>query len=162
MKDILDKITSYNLFNYLLPGVLFVAILDEFTIYSLTQENLVIGAFVYYFVGLVISRFGSLIIEPFLKSLSFLKFADYTDFVSASKADPKVEDFSEVNNMYRTFVAMLTLLLLLKGFESITVKIPVLNNHISLILVILLLAMFLFSYRKQTGYISKRIKASKS
>src|SRR3989344_7954495 len=103
MKDILDKITSYNLFNYLLPGVLFVAILDKFTSYSLTQENLLIGAFVYYFIGLVISRFGSLIVEPFLKSVSFLKFADYVDFVSASKIDSKIEDFSEVNNMYRTF-----------------------------------------------------------
>lgn len=162
MKDILDKITSYNLFNYLLPGVLFVAILDKFTIYSLTQENLVIGAFVYYFVGLVISRFGSLIIEPFLKFIYFLKFTDYADFVSASKIDPKVEDFSEVNNMYRTFTAMFVLLLLLKGYEFLAVKISILSEHTALILVVTLLTMFLFSYRKQTGYITKRIKASKS
>src|SRR3989344_7226229 len=85
MKDILDKITSYNLFNYLLPGVLFVAILDRFTLYSLVQENLVIGAFVYYFVGLVISRFGSLVVEPILRWTSFLKFVSYSDFISASK-----------------------------------------------------------------------------
>jgi len=161
MKDILDKITSYNLFNYLLPGVLFVAILDKFTIYSLTQENLVVGAFVYYFVGLVISRFGSLIIEPFLKSISFLKFADYADFVSASKIDSKVENFSEVNNMYRTFTAMFVLLLLLKGYELLAVKISILGEHTPLILVAVLLTMFLFSYRKQTSYITKRIKASK-
>lgn len=162
MKEILDKITSYNLFNYLLPGVIFVAILDKFTIYSLTQENLVIGAFVYYFIGLVISRFGSLIIEPFLKLVSFLKFADYADFVSASKNDPNVEAFSEVNNMYRTFTAMLVLLLLLRGYEFLAIKIPILSAHAQLNLVAALLVMFLFSYRKQTGYITKRIKASKS
>lgn len=162
MKDILDKITSYNLFNYLLPGVIFVVILDKFTIYSLTQENLVVGAFIYYFVGLVISRFGSLIIEPFLKLVYFLKFADYTDFVSASKVDPKIEAFSEVNNMYRTFTAMLILLLLFKGYECLAVKIPMLSQYTAPILVITLLIMFLFSYRKQTGYITKRIKASKS
>ena len=162
MKDILDKITSYNLFNYLLPGVLFVAILDKFTIYSLTQENLVIGAFVYYFVGLVISRLGSLIIEPFLKLVSFIKFVDYADFVSASKIDSKVEGFSEVNNMYRTFTTMFALLLFLKSYELFAVKIPILSEHTPLILVVALLVMFLFSYRKQTGYITKRIKASKS
>lgn len=162
MKEVLDKITSYNLFNYLLPGVLFVAILDKFTIYSLTQENLILGVFVYYFIGLVISRFGSLIIEPFLKLVSFLKFADYADFVSASKIDSKVEDFSEVNNMYRTFTAIFVLLLLLKGYELLAVKIPILNEHTPLILVIVLLVMFLFSYRKQTGYITMRIKANKS
>ena len=26
MKDLLDKLSSYNIFNYLLPGVVFVAI----------------------------------------------------------------------------------------------------------------------------------------
>lgn len=162
MKEILDKITSYNLFNYLLPGVIFVVILDKFTIYSLTQENLVIGAFVYYFIGLVISRFGSLIIEPFLKLVSFLKFSDYADFVSASKTDPKVEAFSEVNNMYRTFTTMFVLLLLLKGYESLSIKIPILSEYTPLILVVGLFIMFLFSYKKQTGYITKRVKASKS
>ena len=84
MKDILEKISSYNLFNYLLPGVLFVVILEKFTTYSFVQENLIVGAFVYYFAGLVISRFGSLIVEPLLRKISFLKFADYEDFVSAS------------------------------------------------------------------------------
>lgn len=162
MKEILDKITSYNLFNYLLPGVIFVAILDKFTIYSLVQENLVIGAFVYYFIGLVISRFGSLIIEPFLKLVSFLKFSDYADFVFASKNDPKIESFSEVNNMYRTFTTMFVSLLLLKGYELLSIKIPILSEYTSLILVAGLFIMFLFSYRKQTGYITKRIKASKS
>ena len=162
MKEILDKITSYNLFNYLLPGVLFVVILEVLTSFSLIQENLVVGAFVYYFIGLVISRFGSLVIEPFLKLVSFLKFADYADFVSASKTDPKVEAFSEVNNMYRTFTAMFVLLLLLKGYELLTIKVEIFNNYTMFILVVILLVMFLFSYRKQTLYIRKRIQASKS
>ena len=162
MKDILDKITSYNLFNYLLPGVLFVIIFEQFTSYSLVQENLVMGAFMYYFVGLVISRVGSLIIEPVLKGISFLKFSEYSDFVSASKSDSVIGALSEANNMYRTFIAMLVLLLLLKAYEPLALKFPILNEQSSLILVILLLVMFLFSYRKQTGYITKRIKASKS
>jgi len=161
MKEILDKITSYNLFNYLLPGVLFVAILDKLTVYSFVQENVAIGAFVYYFIGLVISRFGSLVVEPILKKVSFLKFASYADFVSASKKDASIEAFSEVNNMYRTFVAMFALLILLKFCELLTVRFPILSEWSSSILVVMLLVMFLSSYRKQTQYITKRIGVAK-
>src|SRR5690349_3259436 len=114
MKELLDKISSYNVFNYLFPGILFAVILDKFTQYSLIQDDLLRGAFVYYFVGLVISRVGSLVIEPFLKKISFLKFADYGAFVQAEKTDPKIETLSEVNNMYRTLVAMLVSLVTIK------------------------------------------------
>lgn len=158
MSELFKKISSYNLFNYLLPGILFVVILDYFTPYSFIQENLAIGAFVYYFIGLVISRFGSLVIEPILKKISFLKFADYKDFVIASKKDSKIEIFSEVNNMYRTFSSMFILLLLFKLYELIESRLSALGDWNSLILLVLLLVMFLYSYRKQTKYIKNRIK----
>lgn len=160
MKDLLKKLSSYNLFNYLFPGVVFVVILKAATSYSLLQENLIIGFFVYYFIGLVISRFGSLAIEPLLRKLSFLKFAEYKEFVSASKKDEKIELFSEVNNMYRTLCSMFILLILLKFYEWIESQIPILKNWSNCILVVLLLFMFLLSYRKQTQYITKRIKAN--
>lgn len=160
MKEILDKISSYNIFNYLLPGILFVVIAKEFTPYSFIQKNLIIGAFVYYFIGLVISRFGSLIIEPVLKKISFLKFADYKAFVAASKMDSKIGILLEVSNMYRTLSSMLLLLLLLKLYEFTESIFPISNNYKSYILIVLLLIMFLFSYRKQTGYITKRIKSN--
>jgi len=161
MKEILDKISSYNLFNYLLPGILFVIIVKAFTSYSFIQENLIIGGFVYYFIGLVISRFGSLIIEPALKRISFLKFASYNDFVSASKKDAKIETFSQENNMYRTFSSMFSLVLLLKFYESIEAKYLILEERNLYILIILLLIIFLYSYKKQTDYITKRINSNK-
>ena len=160
MKDLLERLSSYNLFNYLFPGIVFAIILKGITSYSLLQENLTIGVFVYYFIGLVISRFGSLVIEPFLRKLSFLKFADYKEFVSASKKDKKVELLSEVNNMYRTLCSMFSLLILLKFYEWIEIQFPILKNWNSCILIVLLLFMFLFSYRKQTQYIVERIKAN--
>ena len=160
MKELLDKISSYNLFNYLFPGILFAVISEEFTAYSFLQDNLIIGAFVYYFIGLVISRFGSLFIEPLLRKLSFLKFANYKDFVSASKKDAKIELLSEINNMYRTLSSMFVLLLLLKLYELIESNAPILKDWSTYILLALLFAMFLFSYRKQTNYITKRIKSN--
>ncbi|NTW33389.1 MAG: hypothetical protein HGB12_12330, partial [Bacteroidetes bacterium] len=110
MKELLDKISSYNLFNYLLPGILFVYFSKQFTDYNFIQDNDFIGAFLYYFIGMVISRFGSLFIDPTLKKISFLKFSDYKSFVSASKKDDKIELFSEVNNTYRTITAMFVIL----------------------------------------------------
>lgn len=160
MKEIIDKISSYNLFNYLLPGVLFVTVLDKFTNYSFIQENLVIGIFVYYFIGLVISRVGSLVIEPVLRKVSFLKFANYSDFVSASKKDSKIEVFLKTNNMYRTFSSMLILLLLLKLYEFVELAFPILARYNLYILLVFLLIIFLYSYRKQTKYIIDRIKAN--
>lgn len=161
MKDLLEKLSSYNLFNYLFPGIVFVVILKGITSYSLLQENLIIGVFVYYFVGLVISRFGSLIIEPLLRKLTFLKFADYKEFVDASKKDEKIEILSEVNNMYRTLCAMFILLIILKFYEWMETNAPIIKDWSNWIVITLLLFMFLFSYRKQTQYITKRIKANK-
>ena len=109
MKEVLDKITSYNLFNYLLPGIIFAFLATELTKYSLVQEDITSGVFIYYFMGLVVSRFGSLVIEPLLKRISFLKFKKYKDFIAAVKADPKIDVLSEANNTYRTiYCAFLT------------------------------------------------------
>jgi hypothetical protein len=158
MKELLDKISSYNIFNYLFPGILFVVISEKFTAYSFLQDNLVIGAFVYYFIGLVISRFGSLLIEPLLRKLSFLKFANYKDFVSASKKDAKIELLLEISNMYRTLSSMFVLILLLKLYELIESSAPILKDWSIYILLALLFVMCLFSYRKQNNYLTKRIK----
>ena len=158
MKELLDKLSSYNLFNYLLPGIIFVVIVSKVTHYDFIQDDIVIGVFLYYFIGLVISRFGSLVIEPLLKRLSFLQFANYKDFVVASKKDDKIELLSEVNNTYRTLCSLFILLLLLKIYEAIESVFPFLQKCNAIILMILLIIMFLFSYRKQTSYITKRVK----
>ena len=75
--------------------------------------------FLYYFLGLVVSRFGSLVIGPLLKSFSFIKFADYRAFIDASKKDTQIEVLSEANNSYRTLCALFSLLLLLKLYAKI-------------------------------------------
>lgn len=160
MKEILDKISSYNLFNYLLPGVLFVCISKQFTDYNFIQENDFIGVFLYYFIGMVISRFGSVIIEPILKKIKFLKFSEYNRYVTASKKDIKLELLSEVNNTYRTLNSMIITLVLFKIFYSIETKFE-LDSSVSItILTILVFILFIFSYRKQTNYITKRIYAN--
>lgn len=158
MKDLLDKLSSYNIFNYLFPGILFSVFASKLTSYDLFFENIFIGAFVYYFIGLVVSRIGSLILEPLLKIVKILHFTSYADFIKASKKDPKIELFSEINNMYRTLSAVFISLILLYFFELLKNKYPFISDNSILILVIILITLFLFSYHKQSAYIKARVE----
>ena len=98
MEGLIDRISRYNILNCLLPGTLFAVAVDEITDYRLIQEDILTRIFVYYFIGLVISRIGSLIMEPVLKKIGFIQFAEYGDFLEASKEDPKIGTLSETNN----------------------------------------------------------------
>ena len=161
MNEVISKLSSYNLFNNLLPGIIFSAMIEQFTHYSLIQDNLLIGVFLYYFIGLILSRVGSIVIEPFLKWIKFLKFAEYKDFVEASKKDGKIEIFSEQNNMYRTFIAMLLLFLILRAYEVLSLIYPIFESLGEYILLFSILLLFLISYKKQTSYIRKRVTINK-
>lgn len=157
MKDLLDKLSSYNIFNYLFPGVLFAAIGEHLTSYSLIHTDIVISVFVYYFYGLVISRIGSLLLEPFLKWINIVHFVQYEDFVSASKIDNKLELFSEVNNMYRTLISVSVCIFVLKPIESLANFFGMPSEYFLMMSVSFLIVLFVFSYRKQTDFIKARI-----
>ena len=158
MKEVFDRLSSYNIFNCLLPGALFAGLGEKITTYSLVHENFLIGLFLYYFIGLIISRIGSLTVEAFLKWIKFIKFADYKDYVKASELDPKVDLFSEQNNMYRTLCSLPIALILLKIYGGIEEFLSWNTDTRDIILLIGLLILFLFSYRKQTKYVVQRIE----
>ena len=159
-KEILDKLSSYNLFNNLLPGTLFVYIVSKLTNFNLLMENNLIGAFFYYFIGIVISRLGTLIVEPVLKKIRFIKFTDYKDYIVVSKKDGKIDILSEQNNMFRTIISLFVFVLLSMLYDKITICFCIPVKATLTGLVIGLLILFLFSYRKQTNYIRKRIDNS--
>ncbi len=160
MKDLLDKLSSYNLFNNLFPGVVFVAVSSKTTSYNYVQQDIVMGIFLYYFIGLVISRIGSLIIEPILKSLTFLRFSAYDNFVKASQKDTTLATLSEVNNMYRTICSLFMVLFLSIIYEKIETSFVILQSNRTEIFISILFILFLLSYRKQTNYITKRVNAN--
>lgn len=162
MKEIIDKISSYNLFNYLFPGIIFVVLLRRFSTIDLIIENNFLGAFLYYFIGLVISRIGSLILEPLFKKIKLVTFSDYKDFIDASKKDEKIELFSEVNNTYRTIASLFLCLSITVIYDKFISEYLTKYGIDIYLITVGLLALFMFSYRKQTSYINKRIEKSKS
>lgn len=159
MKELVDKITSYNLFNYLLPGILFSVFASNFTKYDFITDNIIIDAFIYYFIGLIISRFGSLVIEYILIRLGLIEFASYKKYLLESKKDKKIETLLEANNMYRTLMTTFILLLLLKIFEYVEINVSYIAGFRLYILIIGLIIIFLFAYKKQTKYINERINS---
>ncbi len=162
MKELLDKLSSYNIFNNLFPGIIFAVLATKLTDFNLIQKDILVGAFYYYFIGAIVSRIGSLIVEPILKKTKFIIFADYADFIAASKKDDKIEILSEQNNMYRTICSMIFLVFLSIIFEKITLHFSIPPILSSCFLLFLILLMFLFAYRKQTSYVRNRVISNQS
>jgi len=158
MNDILKKLSSYNLFNYLLPGTVFALVASSTTNYEFMKPELVTGAFFYYFLGLVISRIGSIIVEPMLKWLSIVKFQPYAEFLKAAAKDKKLEILSEANNTFRTLSALALSLLVLTFWAKLESIWSILPDWTPTIVLIGLTILLLFSYQKQTGYIFSRIE----
>jgi hypothetical protein len=158
MSELLSALSSYNLFNLLLPGVLFAAFSEKITIYRFIQEDLIVGLFTYYFIGMIINRLGSLFISPFLKKISFVTFAPYKDFVKASSKNAKIEVLSEVNNTYISFCALFVSLGILKFYEALDVRFDIVKSLTYWILPILGTILFAYSYKQQTKYIKERVE----
>jgi hypothetical protein len=161
VKDLLDKLSSYNIFNYLLPGVLFAVFVDALTNLKVLQKDLVIGVFVYYFAGSVVSRVGSLLVEPVFMKLKWVQHASYDAFVKATKADPKIDLLSEQNNMYRTLVALFLTVAAVVAYDSLSLKIlPFLGAAAPYVGVAVLVVLYALAYRKQTAYVKQRVEAA--
>ena len=156
----MEKITTYNIFNYLLPGIIFVILLEYFLEISLIIENNFVGAFLYYFIGMTISRIGSLIIAPIIRWTKLIKYAKYKDYIPASIKDSKIELLSEVNNMYRTFMTLFFVLLLAKLYFVIEAELGFLITTSKTLLIVGLTILYIFSYRKQTSFVKERVEAN--
>lgn len=157
MKEALEKLGTYNLFNYLLPGCVFSVIAEHFKLLTIRQGETISDLFIFYFVGLVISRIGSLIVEPSLKKTGVIKFGAYADFVKASASDPKIELLSEVNNMYRTLAAMFASMALLKLAAAVSSRLGLCDQTLQWLSIACGSLLFVVSYRKQSAYVASRV-----
>ncbi|MDF2700960.1 MAG: hypothetical protein K0Q49_2524 [Haloplasmataceae bacterium] len=154
----LEKLSSYNLLNYLLPGVVTAVIASKITSYNFLQANILEGVFYYYFIGMIVSRFGSLIIEPLLIKIKFIKFAKYSDFLSACSKDSKLEIMSEVNNTYRSLLSAFLCISILKVSDILKFKYSFYNSHEDVLAIFIIVFLLLFSYKKQVRYSTLRIE----
>ena len=113
----------------------------------------------YYFVGFIISRFGSLVLEPLLKKVKWIEFAPYSDFLDAEKADSKVTILSETNNYIRSLLSATVLLPAFWLLLTLKEQSAWFTLHWKEIFWIGAILLFAFSYRKQTSFVRSRVQA---
>lgn len=154
MEGLLEKISSYNIFNNLFPGALFVYLLEKSTSVILSVDDIVKNVVLYYFVGLIIGRIGSILFEPLLKFIRVVRFVPYPEYLAACHKDSKIEVLQESANMYRTLFSMSLLFLFslyIMGF--LTGQEYLFSKYAALFFVII----FIISYVKQVRYIVSRV-----
>ncbi len=159
MEKYLDRISAYHFLNYMIPGILFLMLVDYLGIYNLPLDNALLIIFGGYCSGMVLSRIGSLLLEYYLKKWKIVVSAPYGDFKNAEAKDPKLGVLSTENNMYRTFLATFVTLLLLFGLNLIPcVSVFMHTPWMVLIIIVIFTLLFLFAYRKQTSYVRKSVE----
>lgn len=170
MDKIVEKISSYNIFNNVLPGYLFLIFGGNIVGINFDKDflSMLIMA---YFAGIVISRLSSIILEKILdkiltsigekrKDKEFVRLS-YQEYVIASKLDEKIVIFNQDCNMYRSFCMLIIILIFLKVLSMYNIFNKINGNFLHIMLLILLLILFVESYRKQNNYIVKRVKIAK-
>ena len=167
MSSFFDKISSYNIFNYLFPGVLYCYALSRWTNFEIRESNVLELFFVYYFTGLIVSRVGSVFIEEALKHLPYGKKnsngkrghfieMDYGKYLRSE--DTRKQLLNEIRNMYRAALAVVicigvSLIIIEKNIKALCFGFGIRGFLIYFAIVILLA----FAFRKQNEYINKRI-----
>lgn len=157
MTEIIQRLSNYHIFNHLLPGVLFCVLIDRFTQYTIMQNNMLIDICICYFIGLCISRIGSLIVWDFLRAVKILRKFEYKDFLKAKKEEAEIGSLLEVVNMYRSILTMFLLFCAVKFYELIDVKCLEDCVSIETLLLFGFILLFLCAYIRQEKYVAKRI-----
>ena len=158
LKVVIDKISQYNFLTNIIPGTVLCILLKYFVGYDIIPREYYQAAIVFYFVGIVNARVSSLIVEPILKKIHWVKFAPYEHYIEAEKKDSKVKTLNEVNNTYRSYIAVMFVTMLAYIYKNFLTVYSFIHKHETLFLIIILFILFMCSYRKQTNYVRKRVE----
>lgn len=157
MNELLNKLSEYHFVQSLVPGMIFTYCSKMFYEINFLTDKPVYDFIVILIIGLIISRIGSIIVEPMLRKTKILNFCKYSNYIEASQKDSIIKNLSETNNLYRVIIATFLVLLVEKLYIFLAEKFTWLNDWFYLIISVLLIVLFIFSYRKQTNYIKQRV-----
>lgn len=157
MNELLSKISSYNIFNYLFPGAVVVLSAQAMDVLTLPKLDVISLLLIYYAAGLTVSRIGSLVLEPLLRAARLVQYGDYGKYVAASQKDKKIEVLVEQSNTYRTIAGGIFCLLMVWPVKWAVVRSGLSDVWATNLLLFGGLALFVLSYRKQSDYVRKRV-----
>lgn len=160
MHELMEKISDYHIFNYIIPGACFFILSPLFISWEyIHTDNLFLQLCLCYTVGLIISRIGSfgfnIKVINNKKKKNQKNFAPYDQFIDASQKDPKIAALNSIANMYRSFSALWLISAFLKFIHIFSDG----YQHMPLCFLFLCLSiLFIYSYKKQTFFVVKRIQ----
>ena len=102
MEKIIDKISNYHIFNYIIPGGLFLILCNNYLNIKIEQDKITYFFFISYFIGIIISRVSSLVTEKILCYIFKIKKENYDNYIAAAKKDENIEVLMQDMNMYRS------------------------------------------------------------
>lgn len=154
---IFGKISNYNILNNLIPGAILCVVFKYLVGYDLMTVGTIELIIIFYFAGMINSRIGSLIVDWIMRITKFVSYRDHHLFLAAEQKDAKLNSLVEVNNMYRSIISI--------AFTSLMVKLYHIGIDLSWefgnvsewLLLLALLFLFAFAYKKQTKFIVNRI-----
>lgn len=159
MNNIIEKLDSYQIITNLLPGAFFGVFLRFFFELSLPTENIGEEILIYYFMGLVINRLGSLVVKPILEKLKFINEATYCDYLKAVSQDKELNILSQTNNYFRSILTSLLLLPIIGAMKELIINVNWISMNWKGCLIGVFIGIFLFAFRKQTCFVKGRIEA---
>lgn len=154
---LLGRISNYNILNNLIPGAILCVVFKYLVGYDFMNVSTLELIVIFYFAGMINSRIGSLILEPILKIIKWVTFRDHHNFVEAEQKDKKINSLVEVNNIYRSMISVAFTALLVKLYYVGVEQQWEFGNVSEWILLLAMLVLFAFAYKKQTKYIVSRI-----
>lgn len=107
MENLINSISKYQLAINLIPGYIFAILLQRYAHIVLLEGDVLQDAFVSYFVGLVIGRVGSIVVDGLMKSFNkTYRFAPrYYKKIMAEQIDHKIETLDRQCTIYRNCCA---------------------------------------------------------
>lgn len=158
LKQVVERFSSYKLFNFFLPGAVMYGVLRLNGVVALDILKFWELLIVIYFMGLLCSRVGSVVIEEIMKRFNWIKGYDIKKYLEKQNSESMIVVLLEICNTYRTFAAVFLILPfvhIVYGAYLETLSWSVLYYVIPELLIMIL---FCFSFYKQYCYFQNSIK----
>lgn len=160
MEKIIDKLSSYHIFNYIFPGGLFLILCNNYLNIKVEQDKFIYFFFMAYFIGIIINRVSSLVTEKIIYFVFKIKKESHENYIKATRKDEKIEILMQDINMYRSICTMLIILLIIKVAKMFGLYQLIDKDFLIVLLFIILIIIFICAYIKQTKYVISRVKTA--
>ncbi len=158
MSDFVFLLSNFRVVSSLVPGAALCIFINDFLKVNILKDEVILNLFIFYTVGVVVGRVGSIIIEPLFESFGIIDKENYPDYIDAEIKNPKVSTIDEISRFYRSLTTLMMFIIVGIVIEYPMKMYPMTNVLVMHIVSVLMLILMIKSYSKQSKYTAKRIK----